>query len=80
MIANVRWKESDYWLDATASGEGAALDTLMHADFGMALALDGMPQGVEPMPARLGNQPGEFITATFDLGKAERGAPGSGRR
>ena len=76
VIARIRWKESDYWLDPTVSGQGGALDTLVQADFGMALAIDGKPHGLEPMPARLGIQPGEFVTETFDLSNGREKSAG----
>jgi hypothetical protein len=75
-IAKVRWKESDYWLDPTVSGQGGALDTLVQADFGVALAIDGKPHGLEPMPARLGIQPEEFVTETFDLSNGREKSAG----
>ena len=69
VIAKVRWKETDYWLDPTVSGQGGGLDTLVQADFGLALVIDRGSQGLEPMPAREGIQPGEFVTETYDLSK-----------
>jgi transglutaminase-like putative cysteine protease len=67
VIAKMRWNDRDYWLDATASGQGGGLDDLVQADFGLALVLDGSIGGLEVIPTRQGVEPGEFVVESFDL-------------
>jgi hypothetical protein len=69
VIAKMRWQGRDYWLDATASGQGGGLDSLVQADFGRALVLDGTTNPLETMPARDGAKPANYVLETFDLSK-----------
>ena len=69
VIAKVRWNNRNYWLDATVSGQGGGLDHLAQADFGQALVIDGVSNGLESMPARQGLTPSQFVVETFDLSK-----------
>jgi transglutaminase-like putative cysteine protease len=69
VIAKMRWKNRNYWLDATVGGQGGGLDDLVQADFGLALVLDGSTGGLEVIPARQGIEPNESVVETFDLHK-----------
>ena len=67
MIAKVRWRDRDFWLDATASGQGGRFDTTVQADFGLALVLDTTHAGLEKIPPRQASEPLNHVTETFDL-------------
>ena len=69
VIAKIRWQGRDYWLDATASGQGGDLDSLVQADYGLALVLDGSNLELETMPAREGATLANYILETYDLSK-----------
>jgi transglutaminase-like putative cysteine protease len=72
VIAKVRWKDRDYWLDATASGQGGRFDTTVQADFGLALVLDPSRHGLERIPARQSSEPFNHVIETFDLREGTR--------
>jgi hypothetical protein len=72
VIAKVRWKDRDFWLDATASGQGGSFDTTVQADFGLALVLDSSHDGLETIPAREASEPLDHVTETFDLREGTR--------
>jgi transglutaminase-like putative cysteine protease len=72
VIAKVNWKNRDYWLDATASGQGGRLDTTVQADFGLALVLDSSRDGLAKMPAREARQPLNHVIETFDFREGTR--------
>jgi hypothetical protein len=63
----MRWNDRDYWLDATASGQGGGLNDLVQADFGLALVVDGSSGGLEAIPTRQGVEPNESVVESFDL-------------
>jgi hypothetical protein len=67
VIAKVRWHDRDFWLDATASGQGGSFDTTVQADFGLALVLDSTHGGLEKIPPRQASEPLDHVTETFDL-------------
>jgi len=67
VIAKVRWRDRDFWLDATASGQGGRFDTTVQADFGLALVLDSSHAGLEKIPPRQASEPLNHVTETFDL-------------
>ncbi len=67
VIALVRLGGKDYWLDATASGQGGDLDTLVQADFGPALVIDDTHQGLRSIPPRQGLEATHQVTETYDL-------------
>jgi transglutaminase-like putative cysteine protease len=73
-IAKVRWKQRDYWLDATVSGQGGTLDTLVQADFGPALVLASDANGLEDIPARDGRSPSSTVVETYDFRRGTRQA------
>lgn len=67
VIALVRVKGKDYWLDATANGQGGDLDTLVQADFGPALVIDDTHQGLRTIPHRQGLKATHEVVETYDL-------------
>lgn len=72
VIAKVRWRDRDLWLDATASGQGGSFDTSVQADFGLALVLDSSHAGLERIPPRQASEPLNHVTETFDLREGTR--------
>ena len=76
VIALVRVKGKEYWLDATAGGQGGDLDTLVQADFGPALVIDDTHQGLRSIPRRQGLKATQQVTETYDLrGGRDKPAP-----
>jgi transglutaminase-like putative cysteine protease len=71
VIAKVRWKGRDYWLDATTSGQGGRLDSLVQANFGLALVLDGSTRGLDPIPERQNTAVTHRVVENFDLRKGK---------
>jgi transglutaminase-like putative cysteine protease len=69
VIARVRDGEATYWIDATATGQSASLETLVQADFGMALVLAPDSNELEPMPKPNVSRPEYDVLEVFDLGK-----------
>jgi hypothetical protein len=69
VIAKVHWQGRDYWLDATTSGQGGGLDSLVQADFGRALVLDGTSHALETMPEPDASKPTNYVLETYDLSK-----------
>jgi transglutaminase-like putative cysteine protease len=67
VVAKVRLGDKDYWLDATASGQGGDLDTLVQADFGPALVLDDSRVGLQLIPPRQAAKPTHSVIETYDL-------------
>jgi transglutaminase-like putative cysteine protease len=72
VIARVRLEDRTYWLDATSSGQGGRLDTLVQADFGRALVIAADRSGLEVIPRGKLNQPSSHVVETFDFGKDTR--------
>ena len=72
MIAKVRWRERDFWLDATASGQGGRFDTTVQANFGLALVLDSSEAGLEKIPPRQASEPLNHVVETFDIREGTR--------
>jgi hypothetical protein len=69
VIARVKSRGRSYWLDATASGQGGALDSLVQANFGLALVLAPGVGALETIPAREANVPHTRIVETYDFRK-----------
>ena len=69
VIAKVHAGETNYWLDATASGQGGTLDTLVQADFGPALLLAAGAGGLEQMPERDGERASSRVKEIYDFRK-----------
>jgi len=69
VIARIHWNDRDYWVDATASGQGGALETLVQADFGLALVLDAKAGALEPIPPREGKAAASHVLETYDFRK-----------
>lgn len=67
VIAKVRSGGVNYWLDATRSGQGGELATLVQADFGPALVLAPRLDGLEQIPERTAAFPTRTVTETYDL-------------
>lgn len=67
VIAKVRSGGVDYWLDATRSGTGGSLQTLVQADFGPALVLAPTRDGLEQMPERTASAPTRVVTEHYDF-------------
>ena len=67
VVAKVRLGDKDYWLDATASGQGGDLDSLAQADFGPTLVLDDSRVGLQLIPPRQSPKPTHSVIETFDL-------------
>jgi len=67
VIAKVRLGDSDYWVDATNSGQGGDLETLAQADFGPALVIDDSRNGLERMPRRDAPEPNYHVLESYDL-------------
>jgi len=72
VIAKVRWKDRDYWLDATASGQGGRFDTTIQANFERALVLDSSRDGLVNIPVRQARVPTNHVVETFDLREGTR--------
>lgn len=72
VIAKVRIGETNYWLDATASGQGGTLDTLVQADFGPALLVAAGATGLEQMPERDGERASSRVKEIYDFRKGTR--------
>jgi len=72
VIAKVRWKNRDYWLDATASGQGGLFDTTLQSNFGHALVLDSSLEGLATMPVRQVRIPNNHVVETYDLREGTR--------
>jgi transglutaminase-like putative cysteine protease len=69
VIAKVRFRNRDYWLDATTSAQGGTLDTLVQADFRSALVIDDSADGLVEIPARKTGTPGTHVVETYDFKK-----------
>jgi len=69
VITKVRSQGRDYWLDATVSGQGGRLDSLVQADFGPALVIAPETTDLEQMPPRTGVKPTRDVVETFDFRK-----------
>jgi transglutaminase-like putative cysteine protease len=69
VIAKVRSNGADYWLDATTSGQGGALDTLVQADFGPALLLAPGASGLAQIPERDGRRASSRVKEIYDFRK-----------
>jgi transglutaminase-like putative cysteine protease len=69
VIAKVRLNGTDYWLDATASGQGGVLDTLVQADYGPALLLSPGASGLEQIPERDGKRASSRVKEIYDFRK-----------
>jgi hypothetical protein len=67
VVAKVRLDDRDYWLDATTSGQGGTLDTLVQANFGAALLVGPGSAGLTRIPARTVDFPIDHVVETFDL-------------
>lgn len=74
VIAKVRSGGVDYWLDATRSGQGGDLASLVQADFGPALVLAPSLDGLEQMPERTAAAPTRNVIETYDF-RAGTGKP-----
>jgi transglutaminase-like putative cysteine protease len=74
VIAKVRFKDHDYWLDATISGQGGGLDTLVQADYGLALVIDGKSNGLEKIATPVAKAPDTHVVETYDLRKGRETA------
>lgn len=72
VIAKVHWRDRDFWLDATASGQGGRFDTTVQADFGLALVLDSSRNGLEKIPTRQLSEALNHVVETFDLREGTR--------
>jgi transglutaminase-like putative cysteine protease len=69
VIAKVRLDKKNYWLDATATGQGGDIDTLVQADFGPTLVIDDTHYGLQLIPPREALLPTHQVTETYDLRK-----------
>ena len=66
VLVRARLGERDYWLDPTRSRQDAALDTLVQADFGLALVVADDSRALVPMAPAGRVPPLREIHATFD--------------
>jgi hypothetical protein len=76
VIAKVHLGGKDYWLDATASGQGGDVNTLAQANYGPALVIDDSNLGLQLIPPRQALKPTHLVTETFDLRKGREKAAG----
>jgi transglutaminase-like putative cysteine protease len=67
VVARVRLGNKDYWLDATATGQGGDIDNLVQADYGPTLVIDDSHLGLQLIPPRQAPKPTHQVTETFDL-------------
>jgi transglutaminase-like putative cysteine protease len=72
VIAKVRFKDRDYWLDATISGQGGGLDTLVQADYGLALVIDDKSKALEKISTPAAKAPDTHVVETYDLRKGRK--------
>lgn len=69
VIAKVRSKGRDYWLDATATGQGGNLESVVQADYGLALVIAPGVTELEKIPTVSSDTPTIQVTEVYDFRK-----------